>query len=111
MANPGNQHCANCIGTLSFPMPLQCSHRNGGKHRTKVLVFVRPSVLYQEFLGKLLADCLLKGVTLEVKFPQQRKRLKLINRPASVGGDLCCEIILVSGAHLTSFHSGTAVST
>ena len=21
MAGPGNQHCANCIGTLSFPMP------------------------------------------------------------------------------------------
>ena len=21
MASPGNQHCANCIGTLSFPMP------------------------------------------------------------------------------------------
>jgi len=20
MAGPGNQHCANCIGTLSFPM-------------------------------------------------------------------------------------------
>ena len=20
MASPGNQHCANCIGTLSFPM-------------------------------------------------------------------------------------------
>ena len=23
MASPGNQHCANCIGTLSFPI---CSH-------------------------------------------------------------------------------------
>jgi len=21
MASPGNQHCANCIGTLSFPIP------------------------------------------------------------------------------------------
>ena len=21
MANAGNQHCANCIGALSFPMP------------------------------------------------------------------------------------------
>jgi len=23
MASPGNQHCANCIGTLSFPMALR----------------------------------------------------------------------------------------
>jgi len=23
VASPGNQHCANCIGKLSFPMPLQ----------------------------------------------------------------------------------------
>jgi len=22
MASPGNQHCANCIGTLSFPIAL-----------------------------------------------------------------------------------------
>jgi len=22
MASPGNQHCANCIGTLSFPIYL-----------------------------------------------------------------------------------------
>jgi len=22
MASPGNQHCASCIGTLSFPMEL-----------------------------------------------------------------------------------------
>ena len=22
MASPGNQHCANCIGTLSFPVAL-----------------------------------------------------------------------------------------
>ena len=22
MASPGNQHCANCIGTLSFPLIL-----------------------------------------------------------------------------------------
>ena len=24
MANPGNRHCANCIGTLSFPMSRFC---------------------------------------------------------------------------------------
>ena len=23
MASPGNQHCASCIGTLSFPMALR----------------------------------------------------------------------------------------
>ena len=23
MANPGNRHCANCIGTLSFPMQIK----------------------------------------------------------------------------------------
>ena len=29
MASPGNQHCANCIGTLSFPTSiLQLSCRN-----------------------------------------------------------------------------------
>jgi len=22
MASPGNQHCANCIGTFSFPIPI-----------------------------------------------------------------------------------------
>ena len=29
MASPGNQHCANCIGTLSFPMRrvMARSHR------------------------------------------------------------------------------------
>ena len=29
MASPGNQHCANCIGTLSFPTELEftcCEH-------------------------------------------------------------------------------------
>ena len=24
MASPGNQHCANCIGTLSFPIADIC---------------------------------------------------------------------------------------
>ena len=23
MTSPGNRHCANCIGTLSFPMPAR----------------------------------------------------------------------------------------
>jgi len=23
MASPGNQHCANCVGTLSFPIAQQ----------------------------------------------------------------------------------------
>ena len=28
MASPGNRHCANCIGTLSFPIPIpRLSHR------------------------------------------------------------------------------------
>ena len=29
MAGPGNQHCANCIGTLSFPIyrPSACIYR------------------------------------------------------------------------------------
>jgi len=26
MASPGNQHCANCIGTLSFPMCTVQTH-------------------------------------------------------------------------------------
>ena len=29
MVNPGNQHCANCIGTLSFPIPPS---RRSGSH-------------------------------------------------------------------------------
>ena len=29
MASPGNQHCANCIGTLSFPMQLDKRLSNG----------------------------------------------------------------------------------
>ena len=31
MASPGNQHCANCIGTLSFPtsiLRLSCRNAN-----------------------------------------------------------------------------------
>ena len=33
MASPGNQHCASCIGTLSFPM--ECPRQMiGGKCRT-----------------------------------------------------------------------------
>ena len=40
MTSPGNQHCANCIGTLSLPFPIAtaapfvtvCSHHNS--HRT-----------------------------------------------------------------------------
>ena len=33
MASPVNQHCANCIGTLSFPMtllPALSADRDGG---------------------------------------------------------------------------------
>ena len=26
MPSPGNRLCANCIGTLSFPIGLQCAH-------------------------------------------------------------------------------------
>ena len=33
MANPGNQHCANCIGTLSF-------------HIAEVKRFLSPCILY-----------------------------------------------------------------
>ena len=31
MASPGNQHCANCIGTLSFPITLHRKLINFGK--------------------------------------------------------------------------------
>ena len=31
MASPGNQHCANCIGTLSFP--VSCSSRYSKKSK------------------------------------------------------------------------------
>jgi len=27
MASPGNQHCANCIGALSFPISAHLQHR------------------------------------------------------------------------------------
>jgi len=27
MASPGNQHCANCIGTLSFPIGVQVRNK------------------------------------------------------------------------------------
>ena len=29
MASPGNQHCANCIGTLSFPIVNPKLHQVG----------------------------------------------------------------------------------
>ena len=36
MASPGNQHCANCIGTLSFPIASRIvdltSHWYGMQH-------------------------------------------------------------------------------
>ena len=28
MASPGNQHCASCIGTLSFPIPTESARHN-----------------------------------------------------------------------------------
>jgi len=31
MASPGNQHCANCIGTLSFP--AQNAAKSGGSNK------------------------------------------------------------------------------
>jgi len=34
MTSPGNQHCANCIGTLSFPAAQNMSVRNSA-HRGK----------------------------------------------------------------------------
>jgi len=44
MASPGNQHCANCIGTLSFPtaghamrQPLTAS-KSGGTHGVNQLL-------------------------------------------------------------------------
>ena len=32
MASPGNQHCANCIGTLSFSIGNICSQINPFTH-------------------------------------------------------------------------------
>ena len=43
MAIPGNQHCANCIGTLSFPVADNCRIRHGDAAipRIRVLFYVR----------------------------------------------------------------------
>jgi len=46
MASPGNQHCASCIGTLSFPMDGVCSDVSG----SKVHVLMYPSA--KPFLTK-----------------------------------------------------------
>ena len=32
MASPGNRHCANCIGTLSFPINVSRGHRQRAPH-------------------------------------------------------------------------------
>ena len=38
MAGPGNQHCANCIGTLSFGIFLRFLLRDKGGQESKAAV-------------------------------------------------------------------------
>ena len=33
MASPGHEHCANCIGTLSFPMGVKSDIQRRPDHR------------------------------------------------------------------------------
>jgi len=51
MARPGNQHCANCIGTLSFPTGFNrhcylCGLRKYGT----LLIFITPVLIYVTLL-------------------------------------------------------------
>jgi len=34
MASPGNQHCASCIGTLSFPVGMDNNNNNNNDRLT-----------------------------------------------------------------------------
>ena len=47
MASPGNQHCASCIGTLSFPMRVRptdcCGGECNGVHRSVVRLALEPT--------------------------------------------------------------------
>ena len=43
MASPGNQHCANCIGTLSFPM--ETGGRTDGRTDTTDRISFRANVV------------------------------------------------------------------
>ena len=41
MASPGNQHCVNCIGTLSFPMSVAVTRCWQGRIKTKLGMMLR----------------------------------------------------------------------
>jgi len=47
MASPGNQHCASCIGTLSFPI-VWCERMPSGVRGKCLLVSIYPGY---DFLG------------------------------------------------------------
>jgi len=68
MASPGNQHCANCIGTLSIPtaghamrQPLTAS-KSGGTHGANQLFEISCAYNVQSNLNDLLIDWLIEGV-------------------------------------------------
>ena len=50
MASPGNPHCANCIGTLSFPIITARCYASA----VTAMACVRPSVCLSSQVGVLL---------------------------------------------------------
>jgi len=44
MASPGNQHCANCIGTLSFPISSHNDARRSRAHSVRTVWSINQSV-------------------------------------------------------------------
>jgi len=53
MASPGNQHCANCIGTLSFPISISCVLNADSRRQVDELIsYTERTLAYR--LGLLL---------------------------------------------------------
>jgi len=53
MASPGNRHCANCIGTLSFPIRLRPGRSGPGG---PVYVIVTEKKIYSTHLAAVWGD-------------------------------------------------------
>ena len=94
MASPGNQHCANCIGTLSFPILIRTVQKIG-----RQFCWSQFSIL--EHAEKIVREtCKVTG------------RLRVDSRRPIVSTDISSLIILehiVSSAscHLTAIYTRT----
>ena len=56
MASPGNQHCAICIGTLSFPLDLLTFRSQGMDYTFTIYVFIHTYEENKIELGLLKID-------------------------------------------------------